>query len=145
MSSREEGPGLFRSRQYLQEQYLAHRGHSISIYCCYTASASTAQPHQNGCFWTHIPLLCWPQANLSNGHHLSCHHHHLSDCTGHLHHHPAWHSGQNGEKQTQTWRPHPKRELGLKVRGPDSDYNRSQKEAPVLRKHPPPTESSPTR
>ncbi|XP_045438929.1 dual oxidase maturation factor 1 isoform X4 [Pipistrellus kuhlii] len=59
------------------------------------ASAFPAQPHQNGCFWTHIPLLSWPQANLPNGHHLGHHHHHLSYCTCHFHHHPAWHSGQN--------------------------------------------------
>ncbi|XP_040348498.1 dual oxidase maturation factor 1 isoform X1 [Herpailurus yagouaroundi] len=66
----------------------------INIYCP-TAYASLSQSHQNGCFWTHIPLLYWPQANLPNGHHLGRHHCHLSDCTGHLHHHPAWHSGQD--------------------------------------------------
>ncbi|XP_070093492.1 dual oxidase maturation factor 1 isoform X1 [Equus caballus] len=67
----------------------------MSIYCCRTASSSPAHLYQNGCFWTHIPLLCWPQADLPNGHRLGRHHHHLSDCTGHLHRHPAWHSGQD--------------------------------------------------
>lgn len=117
----------------------------INIYCP-TAYASLSQPHQNGCFWTHIPLLYWPQANLPNGHHFGRHHCHLSDCTGHLHHHPAWHSGQDGEKQTQPWRPQPQRDLGLKVRGPDSlTTTRLRKETPVLKKcHPPPRRELPT-
>ncbi|XP_014303140.1 dual oxidase maturation factor 1 isoform X2 [Myotis lucifugus] len=68
-----------------------------------SASAFPAQPHQNGCFWTHIPLLCWPQANLPNGHHLGHHHHHLSYCTAHFHHHPAWHSGQNAVNFSSEW------------------------------------------
>lgn len=112
-----------------------HREHSMSIYCCRTASSSPAHLYQNGCFWTHIPLLCWPQADLPNGHRLGRHHHHLSDCTGHLHRHPAWHSGQDGEKQTQPWKPQPQGDLGLEVRGPDSlTTTRFRKETPFLRK-----------
>nr|XP_035115447.1 dual oxidase maturation factor 1 isoform X4 [Callithrix jacchus] len=65
--------------------------------------ASPAQPHQNGCFGTHVPLLCWPQANLPNGHHFGHHRHDLSDCTGHFHHHPAWHSGQDAVNFSSEW------------------------------------------
>lgn len=139
MSSREDRPGLVYSQLYLQqqEQCLAHRRHSVNIYCCCTASISPVRPHQNGCFRTHIPLLCRPQANLLNGHNLGHHHRHLSDCTGHLHHHPAWYSGQNGEKQTQPWRPQPQRDLGIEVRGPDSlNTPKLRKDTAVLRKHP---------
>lgn len=123
-----------------QEQCVAHRGHSVNTCCC-RASASPEQPHQNGCFGTHIPLLRWPQAELPNGHHLGHHHHHLYDFTGHLHHHPARHSGQDGEKQNQPWRPQPQRDLGLEVRGPDFLITiRFRKEILVPRKRHPPSQ-----
>nr|XP_051678381.1 dual oxidase maturation factor 1 isoform X3 [Oryctolagus cuniculus] len=50
---------------------------------------------QNGGFRTHVPLLCWRQANLPNRHQFGRHHHHLPDCTGHFHRHPARHPGQD--------------------------------------------------
>ncbi|XP_021120460.1 dual oxidase maturation factor 1 isoform X2 [Heterocephalus glaber] len=62
-----------------------------------------AHRHRNGCFWTHIPLLHRPQANLPDGHHPGRHHHHLSDCLGHLYRHPAWHSGQDAVNFSSEW------------------------------------------
>uniref|UniRef100_A0A5F9D5M9 Dual oxidase maturation factor 1 n=1 Tax=Oryctolagus cuniculus TaxID=9986 RepID=A0A5F9D5M9_RABIT len=58
---------------------------------------------QNGGFRTHVPLLCWRQANLPNRHQFGRHHHHLPDCTGHFHRHPARHPGQDAVNFSSEW------------------------------------------